>query len=176
MDFFTAVDDLNPRDDVGAGMLGYTGYNSACFYRYALLDTAQLAKNLGVEASDPLVKEAIKAFLEAFALAEPSAKQNSMAAHNLPSLGLLVARERGTPVSLANAFCKPVSLREQNLIEESVNAFVQYQERLSNTYGTFEGATVTLWHDLESDEKLAHLKEHNQGSLAASINAILEKI
>jgi CRISPR system Cascade subunit CasC len=177
MDFFTAVDDLNPREDVGAGMLGYTGYNSACLYRYALLDTVQLAKNLGIKTDDPLLKEAVEAFLRAFVLAEPSAKQNSMAAHNLPSFGLLVSREKGTPVSLANAFCKPVPLRKNDLIGGSVAEFVKYQKRLSNVYGTFEGATMALWHDLENDENLdknlGDLKSVNEPSLQKSIAKIM---
>src|SRR5690606_24425278 len=45
-DFFTAVDDLKPRDTAGSDMMGTVSFQSACFYRYACLDVAQLAKNL----------------------------------------------------------------------------------------------------------------------------------
>ncbi|HPF29185.1 MAG TPA: type I-E CRISPR-associated protein Cas7/Cse4/CasC, partial [Lachnospiraceae bacterium] len=34
-DFFTAVDDLTPKDQAGAGMLGTVEYNSSTLYRYA---------------------------------------------------------------------------------------------------------------------------------------------
>ena len=46
MDFYTAVDDLNPAEETGAGMMGVVGFNSACYYRYALVDRDQLARNL----------------------------------------------------------------------------------------------------------------------------------
>ncbi|MDX9864896.1 MAG: type I-E CRISPR-associated protein Cas7/Cse4/CasC, partial [Anaerolineaceae bacterium] len=46
MDFFTAADDLEGGDAAGAAMMGVTGFNSACFYRYMRLDTRQLLMNL----------------------------------------------------------------------------------------------------------------------------------
>jgi CRISPR system Cascade subunit CasC len=46
-DFFTAVDDLQPGEETGAGMMGTIEFNSACFYRYANVDAAQLTENLG---------------------------------------------------------------------------------------------------------------------------------
>ena len=46
-DYFTAVDDRQPDEDPGAGMLGLVGYQSACFYRYALVHRDQLVDNLG---------------------------------------------------------------------------------------------------------------------------------
>ena len=37
-DFYTAVDDLKPEDTAGADMMGTVEFNSACFYRYAVVD------------------------------------------------------------------------------------------------------------------------------------------
>src|SRR5690606_15043257 len=37
-DYYTAVDDLQPEAEPGAGMIGTVGYNSSCYYRYALVD------------------------------------------------------------------------------------------------------------------------------------------
>ena len=37
-DFYTAVDDLQPEAETGAGMMGTVEFNSACFYRYANID------------------------------------------------------------------------------------------------------------------------------------------
>lgn len=53
VDYFTAVDDLRPESTEGATMVGEIEFNSSCFYRYATLDTDQLAKNL---ASLPAAK------------------------------------------------------------------------------------------------------------------------
>ena len=45
-DFYTAVDDLKPEDTAGADMMGTVEFNSACFYRYAVVDWEKLVKNL----------------------------------------------------------------------------------------------------------------------------------
>ena len=41
-DFYTAVDDLKPEDTAGADMMGTVEFNSACFYRYAVVDWEKL--------------------------------------------------------------------------------------------------------------------------------------
>jgi CRISPR system Cascade subunit CasC len=174
MDFFTAVDDLNSRDDVGAGMLGYTGFQSACFYRYAVVDVDQLLNNL--QGDVETTKRAVEALLVAFCDAEPSARQNSMAAHNRPSLGLIVARDKGVPTSLANAFCKPVGVKGNNpdLIGSSVEALANYHHQLGTVYGAFEGATQVLFSD--GSGSLGALAEYDKRSQRAAIDAILEKL
>ncbi len=133
LDFFSAVDDLN-TDDAGAGMLGVTGFNAACFYRYALLDFDALAKNLGDDAE--AAEQTARAFLEALVHALPTGKQNSMAAHNPPSLGFFVVRESGAPCNLANAFCTPVrASKDLGLIDGSVQRLADYWARYARVYG-----------------------------------------
>lgn len=106
VDYFTAVDDLNPKEDTGAGMIENTLFNSACFYRYAVIHRDKLVANLG--GDEDLADRALKAFLRASLEAIPTGKQNTFAAHNPPSFLLSVVREKGTPWSLANAFERPV--------------------------------------------------------------------
>lgn len=133
-DFYTAVDDLRPADTTGAGMMGTIEFNSACFYRYLNVDLAQLAVNLQGDLS--LARVALEAFIRAAIDAEPSGKQNSMAARNPPSLVLAVARERGL-WSLANAFCRPVAVgRDGDLVARSISALDQYWAGLTSMYGT----------------------------------------
>ena len=108
MDFFTAVDDLQPAQETGAGMMGIVQYNSACFYRYAVVDLAQLRANLHGDAQS--AREAAVGFCRAAVAAIPTGKQNSMAAHNPPSHVALKVRDGGTPWSLANAFVRPIRL------------------------------------------------------------------
>jgi CRISPR system Cascade subunit CasC len=135
MDFYTAVDDLQPQEDTGAGMMGVTGFNSSCFYRYSLVDTKELADNLKGDAE--LARRAFEAFLRASVVAIPSGKQNSMAAQNLPSLVLTVVRESGPPCSLANAFAKPVRPgRDEDLVEASITALDAYWGRITGAYGS----------------------------------------
>lgn len=172
MDFYTAVDDLSSRDDVGAGMLGYTGFQSACFYLYGLLDVDQLTKNLKGDTETTI--KAVDALLQAFCNAEPSARQNSMPAHNRPSFGLFIARSSGVPTSLANAFCKPVSVRhgEPDLIGASVNALVGYHAALGRVYEAFDGATQSVFSDGSGD--LGHLAGFDAGSQRKAILAMVD--
>jgi len=132
-DYYTAVDDLKPNDTQGADMLGVVEFNSSCFYRYANVDTAELFKNLGGDRD--LVKHTVSAFIKATIRAIPTGKQNSMAAHNPPSLIYAVVRQNG-PWSLANAFLNPVRpSRDADLVEASVRALDQYWGRLTAMYG-----------------------------------------
>ena len=45
-DYYTAVDDLKLDDTAGADMMGTVEFNSACFYRYAVVDWEKLVENL----------------------------------------------------------------------------------------------------------------------------------
>lgn len=142
MDYYTAVDDLSPKEETGAGMLGFTGFNSSCFYRYATIDLDQLKKNLPDDAD--LVNKAVEAFLRASVSALPTGKQNSMAAHNPPDAMFAVVRQSGAPVSLANAFCKPVRPGyDSDLMTDSIKAMDAYWGKLTKVYGA-EGVTVKV--------------------------------
>lgn len=132
-DFYTAVDDLSPREETGAGMMGTVEFNSACFYRYANVDLDQLISNLDGDAE--LARRTLEAFIRASVSAIPSGKQNSMAAQNPPSLVFAVVRERGL-WSLANAFLQPVRPAEgADLVEKSVEALDTYWAALAGMYG-----------------------------------------
>lgn len=132
-DFYTAMDDLQPEAETGAGMMGTIEYNSACFYRYANIDCAQLKKNLGDDKA--LAQKSIEAFIRAAVNAIPTGKQNSFAAQNPPSFVFAVARKSGA-WSLANAFAKPVWVGENgDLVEESTVKLVDYWGKLAKAYG-----------------------------------------
>lgn len=173
LDFFTAVDDLKPdTEDAGAGMLGVTGFNAAVFYRYALLDVEELARNLGKDGDTgdhAAAVETARAFMRAFVYALPTGKQNSMAAQNLPSLGFFVVRESGAPMNLANAFCTPARpTKEVGLIENSVKKFADYWQRYTGVYGS-EGITSTALFCLDGSEHAGALGE------AVSVNDAIER-
>ncbi len=172
-DFYTAVDDLSEeREETGAAMLGTQGFNSACFYRYALIDTVQLTRNLGGDAT--LAAKTVEAFLRAFTLSIPGAKQNSHAAQNLPSFGLLVARESGIPVSLANAFAAPVY--NEDIIGTSISRLARYHGTMQKVYGLYDGATQAVFHDRDAEKALGELKPDYEGSLSGAIETIMSRI
>jgi CRISPR system Cascade subunit CasC len=142
-DFYTAVDDLQPGEETGAGMMGTVEFNSACFYRYSNVDAGQLARNLGGDTV--LARQSLEAFVRASVQAIPTGKQNSMAAHNMPSLVFAVVRHKGME-NLANAFARPVIPRRDgsgNLIEDSAGRLGEEWGKLRAMYG--EGSLLGAW-------------------------------
>lgn len=173
MDYYTAVDDLPQDDEVGAGMVGFTGYNSACFYRYARIDWQQLVKNLNDDQA--LARRTVEAFLRAAHAAVPSGKQNAFAAQNPPSFSLSVVRDDGMAWSLANAFETPVRAgRESGYVVPSIRALDEYWGRLQRVYGS-NGVTAAAL-QLEDGIELAHLKNdvrpHLDSWVAATVRAL----
>lgn len=134
MDFYTAVDDLNPKEDTGAGMMGTIEFNSSCFYRYSVVDTGQLMVHLGGDKE--LTLRTVEGFIKSSVTAIPTGKQNSMAAHNLPSLVLVLMRPSSQPWSLANAFAVPVRATPvKGLIEASIERLDTHFNDMATMYG-----------------------------------------
>lgn len=104
-DYFTAVDDENPREDTGASMIGTVEFNSATLYRYATVGVHQLLDNLDVDTNATL--QALDVFLTAFVRSMPSGHQHSFAHHTVPHLVAVVVRQ-DQPVNLVSAFEAPV--------------------------------------------------------------------
>lgn len=141
-DFYTAVDDLNPEEETGAGMMGDVGFYSATLYRYALVDLEKLNENLQEDVA--LTISGALAFLRAFTLTLPEGKQNSFAAHN-PPLFVAVRAGEGLPRNLATAFEKPIWPRETKSIAGlSVEALLQEWEKFDKAYGNLESEWIGL--------------------------------
>lgn len=172
LDFFTAVDDLQPREETGAGMMGVSGFNSACFYRYAAIDFDQLVTNLNGNVD--LAKKTVQGFLYASAFAVPTGKQNSHAAQNPPSFLLAVVRRDGLCWSLANAFEKPVyATAQKSLIEASIEALDHYWGKLKDFYAN---ETVPVVACLDGEDGLTHLKKAQVNSLDKWVEAVVQQL
>lgn len=141
-DFYTAVDDLKPEDTAGADMMGTVEFNSACFYRYAVVDWEKLVENLQEDAE--LAKKGLRAFLEGFVVAEPTGKQNTFAAHNPPEFVAVSVRLNAAPCNLINAFETSVRVKkEESLTRTSAERLVGKAKSLRAAYGG-EGQTYVL--------------------------------
>lgn len=133
-DFYTAVDDLKPDDTSGADMMGTVEFNSACFYRYAMVDWEKLVSNL--QGDMELAAKGLRAFLEGFVVAEPTGKQNSFAAHNPPEFVAVSVRRKTAPRNLANAFEVPVRPRkDESLTAKSAEELMKKAIDLRAAYG-----------------------------------------
>jgi len=143
IDFFAAVDDLQPQEESGAGMTGTLEFNSATYYRFAAVNLDMLADKDHLQAlSVDERKKVVRAFIEATLQAVPGARKNSMNAATLPGYVLGVVRSSGHPVQLVNAFEKPVPFEKpvrayggKGLFETSLEAMKAEREKLNSTWG-----------------------------------------
>lgn len=130
IDWFTAVDDLN--DDSGAAHLGTQEFSSGVFYRYASLNLSQLQENLGGASRQQALNVAAH-LAHMLATEVPGAKQHSFAAFNLADL--VMVNFSDFPISLANAFERPVVAKKDGFLQPSIEAFNDYWQRVAKGYG-----------------------------------------
>ncbi len=168
-DFYTAVDDLKPDDTAGADMMGTVEFNSACFYRYAVVDWEKLVSNLQGDAE--LARKGLRAFLEGFVVAEPTGKQNTFAAHNPPEFVVVSVRRGGAPRNLANAFEIPVWVRkDESLTGKSAEALTQKAKQLHAAFGGTEKTFVLNLTGVGTDgfgNPVTNIRELLDGALSA---------
>ncbi|MEQ1439990.1 type I-E CRISPR-associated protein Cas7/Cse4/CasC [Fontimonas sp. SYSU GA230001] len=132
-DFYTAVDDLKPEDTAGADMMGTVEFNSACYYRYAVVDWAKLVDNL--QGDIDLAAKGLRTFLEGFVMAEPTGKQNSFAAHNPPEFVAVTVCHDAAPRNLANAFETAIRAKPgESLTRKSAEALAKKGGELETAY------------------------------------------
>lgn len=98
-DYYTAVDDQNPAEETGAGMIGTIEFDSATLYRYATINVPALLRSLGdTEAT----AQAVEAFVRSFATSMPTGKQNTFANRTAPDAVVVMVRP-DRPVNLVGA-------------------------------------------------------------------------
>lgn len=198
MDFYTAVDDLQSREEeegAGAGMMGFTNFNSACFYRYTRIDWRQLTENLGwrdpetakgdqqelVDQNRQAVRAARKAvegFLRAAVDAIPTGKQNTFAAQNPTNLALALVRKDGKSWNLANAFEEPVRARHgSGYIRPSIEALDTYWNELVRRRDDASFEAVAAFTDMARHEQaLNHLAQYHRNNMSAWIAAVMDAL
>lgn len=136
-DFFTAVDDLSPEDNAGAGMLGTIEFNSSVMYRYANVAVHEFYRQLGDKEQ---TLNALKLFIEAFANSMPTGKSNTFANQTLPQ-AILVTVRKDRPVNLVSAFEEPVKSSEGYVQKSIENLF----EELKNVEKFVRRPAITLY-------------------------------
>jgi CRISPR system Cascade subunit CasC len=168
-DFYTAVDDLRPEDTAGADMMGTVEFNSACFYRYAVVDWEKLVENL--QKDSDLAAKGLRAFLEGFVIAEPTGKQNTFAAHNQPEFVAVSVRRNTAPRNLANAFETALRVkRDESITKESVTKLDAKAVALNKLYGTPCNSRYALSQDTFGEK----FEMKGLGSQEESIAAVID--
>ncbi len=128
-DWFAAVDDLNKREDTGAGHLGEHGMGSGVYYLYVCLDADLLIENLNGDKA--LAARGGEAMVHALAKATPKGMQNSYAHH--PRANYMRAeRGAGQPRDLSGAFFQPVAADFET---DSIRKLEALAEGIDNAFG-----------------------------------------
>lgn len=129
-DYYTAVDDQNPEEETGAGMIGTIEFDSATLYRYATINVAALRENLG---DDEATVRAVEAFVRAFALSMPTGKQNTFANRTSPD-GVVVLDRAQRPVNLVGAFEEAVR-GDGGFVKASCEALATHGTEVDGAFG-----------------------------------------
>lgn len=138
-DFFTAVDDLNTREeDAGSAHMGEQGFGAGLFYLYVCVNCDQLREQLRDEQlGDELAGKTIRALIDSAATVAPTGKQNSFASRAWAYYALA---EKGSrqPRALSLAFVKPV--REGDMLSDAAAALTGMRDNLDKVY--YQGKSV----------------------------------
>ena len=155
---FTAMDDLS--DEGGAGMMGDTSFNTGCFYSCAVLNISELEEYAGEDTV-----KIVSAWMKGVIISFPEAKKNSMFCSNLPGYVRLEVVEDAMPISLWDAFDKPVkAFGKDGLLESSILALEEHADNMNRTY------------DNVSHSYVINPKDTNSLSLADSIAKVISHV
>ncbi|MFW9879087.1 MAG: type I-E CRISPR-associated protein Cas7/Cse4/CasC [Candidatus Thorarchaeota archaeon] len=177
-DFFTAVDDKKGYGEdleaQGAAMMGDIEFNSACYYKYFSLNVEDFLENItgGGDVSEhhkEVLKTTIKAFLNAAVFTTPSGKQNSFAAHQLPSVIYIEVKDKPIPISYANAFVNPCNpWGDKDLIQVSIEALTSHITTITNKYSL--NSAKRLWFSIRDEPILENAE------ICKNFNDVIEKL
>lgn len=173
-DYFTAVDDAAAEaEETGAGMIGTVEMMSSTLYRYATVNMAGLAHNLGDAAA---AVEAALAFVRGFVLSMPTGKQNTFANRTLPDVVVVTVRD-DRPVSYVNAFETPVETgldrgrryeAARRMAQEAASIETAYGMRPVRSFvlavGPLAEAVVGMGEPVGREQLLAGLREALEGA------------
>src|SRR5690606_334700 len=89
-----------------------------------------------------LARDAVAAYARAVVEAAPSGKQNTFAAHNLPSVVLVILRKEQGSRNLANAFEVPGTSRNGGLVKASAGHLRAHWQQVGLACGRADSAWV----------------------------------
>ena len=161
-DFFTAVDDLAPEDNAGAGMLGSVEYNSSTLYRYSNIALHDFYRQL---ADKEETINATKLFVKSFVESMPTGKINTFANQTLPQ-AVVVSLRSDRPLNMVSAFEEPIKSDNgyvDKSIEKLFSEYTKYDKILDKPIFT----AYLILGDTEVNEI---------GKSEASLNDLLEDL
>lgn len=172
-DYFTAVDDKNPEEETGAGMIGTVEFNAATLYRYATVSVHGLRANLG---DDDATARAVEAVVRGFVTSMPTGKQNTFANRTVPE-AVLVCIRRDQPINLVGAFEEAVP-SDGGYVRTSVERLNERASRVATALGapaqyivTTTSAAAESLHGLAQPVSLDEMVAEVGATTRATLNA-----
>ncbi|MBI2790383.1 MAG: type I-E CRISPR-associated protein Cas7/Cse4/CasC [Gammaproteobacteria bacterium] len=156
-DYFSAVDDLNCGEDMGAAHIGESSFGAGVFYLYLCINRELLQKNLGDDQA--LMNKALEALVHSATKIPPTGKQSSFASRAYAAYALA---EKGDqqPRSLVQAFLKPIT--GTDLLERGI-------KELNNRVANFD----KVYGPCANGERYAFNVEKGEGSLDGLIKYVI---
>ncbi|MDO4569294.1 MAG: type I-E CRISPR-associated protein Cas7/Cse4/CasC [Planctomycetia bacterium] len=163
IEFFTAVDDRNPKEETGSAHMGSLEFNSAIYYRYISVDLGKLYENLNGPED---MSVGIDAFVKALYGAVPEARQTTMAAATPWDYAKIFVR-KGHRFQVS--FEDPSKAgRGETLLEASKNDLRKQLERIEKLSGSLFGKI--------SEYEFGESLDFSIDDLAHALNADIQKI
>ncbi|ERH73630.1 MULTISPECIES: type I-E CRISPR-associated protein Cas7/Cse4/CasC [Serratia] len=154
-DFFTAVDDLNRKEeDAGSAHMGEQGFASALLYSYICISRDLLLQNL--KGDEALLERTLRALTETAITVSPTGKQNSFASRAYASY-VLAEKGECQPRSLSVAFFNPV--RGEDQLQQAINGLQQQYQKFARAY------------DMHSESYQLNVEE-GEGTLAGLLDFV----
>lgn len=172
-DFFTAVDDLQPEDNAGAGMLGTVEYNSSTLYRYANVAVHEFLNQMKGDAES--VVKAMALFIEAFSNSMPTGKINTFANQTLPQM-LLVNLRTDRPVNLVSVFEEPIKSNE-GFAEKSIERIFKAEADVRKFVDEPEASCFLIAADREPETKSTKTESLKEliGKISEELTSLINK-
>ncbi|XDD51051.1 type I-E CRISPR-associated protein Cas7/Cse4/CasC [Leptospira sp. WS92.C1] len=176
IDFFSALDDLQPKEEMGAGHTSTLEFNSATFYRFVALNLDMLAdkEHLGALSSDER-KSVVKTFVDSTIKAIPNARKNTMNANTFPSYVLAIVRNSGHPVQLINAFEKPV-VTQDGFISKSIDALLNEYFALKETWGLESSLELAIRYQKNEEKKKEATTQIPEKNLSELLSEVIKHV
>ncbi len=146
-DYFTAVDDLQKKEEHGGAHINTAELASGLYYSYIVIDLDQLILNIEgcprsqiSKADHTTAAEVITHLLNIITTVSPGAKKGSTAPYAYAHF-LMIEAGNAQPRTLSNAFIKPI--KGNDLLGETYNQFFSYLDDIDGMYGKPEKRKLT---------------------------------
>jgi len=149
IDYIAALDDLK-RDEKGAAFLGQAEYSATVMHFTVVINVNALfdESELGNDKKRLILSEIVKAYM----MGIPAGRRNKMFSDTEAEFVMVHAWD-GAPMSMVNAFHRPVSVRNgKTILDASREALQSHSSKMVTSYGTALGVREVSRYQFGADD------------------------